>query len=259
MLRRVRSSVALLAAAVLLIAGCGDPVAPTNSGRSGDLLVSAAASLKGAFTAYGEVFTDAEVKFSFAGSDELAAQIRSGAKPDVFASANRKLVEQLHAKGLVDEPQTFASNRLVLAVPKKGSKVRSFDDLAEPGVRIAIGSKSVPVGAYTQTVLDRLDAGMRKRILANVRSREPDVGGLTAKLTQGAVDAAVVYLTDVVATNGRLKAIGLPRGVQPDVEYAVATVKDAQHDEPARAFVAGLLRGQGADALRAAGFRPPGR
>ncbi len=259
MLRSMRSPVALLAAAVLLLAGCGDPVAPSNSGRAGDLLVSAAASLKGAFTAYGETLTDAEVKFSFAGSDELAAQIRSGAKPDVFASANTQLAEQLHAKGLVDKPQTFASNRLVLAVPKKGSQVRSFDDLAKPGVKIAIGSKTVPVGAYTQTVIDRLDAGMRKRILANVRSREPDVGGITAKLTQGAVDAAIVYVTDVVATNGRVKAIGLPRGVQPDVEYAVAIVKNTQHEESARAFVAGLLRGKGADALRAAGFRPPGR
>ena len=249
----------MLAAAVAVLAGCGDPVAPTNSGRSGELLVSAAASLKGAFTAYGEVFTDADVKFSFAGSDELAAQIRSGARPDVFASANTALARQLHDAGLVERPQTIASNRLVVAVPNDATKVRTFDDLAKPGVTIATGARSVPIGAYTQTVLERLDAGARRRIEANVRSREPDVGGITAKLTQGAVDAGIVYVTDVVATNGRLRAIGVPRELEPDVEYAVAIVKDTEHEESARAFVAGLRRGDGADALRAAGFRSPGR
>lgn len=255
----MRPAFALAAAAVALLAGCGDPVAPTNGGRGGELLVSAAASLKGAFTAYARTFTDAEAQFSFAGSDELAAQIRAGAKPDVFASANTRLAEQLHAGGLVGRPRTFASNRLVLAVPRKGSRVGALGDLARPGVRIAIGSRTVPVGAYAESVLDRLDAGTRRRVLANVRTREPDVGGITAKLTQGAVDAAIVYATDVVAANGRLRAIPLPRGMQPQVEYAVAVVAGADDDRPPRAFVAGLLRGRGVTALRSAGFRPAGR
>jgi molybdate transport system substrate-binding protein len=255
----MRTRVALLIAALLLVAGCGDPVAPTNSGRSGELLVSAASSLKGAFTAYGETFTDADVKFSFAGSDELAAQIRSGARPDVFAAANTQIPQQLFAKGLVERPRAFATNRLVLAVPKKGSKVRSLADLARPGVTIAVGSDSVPVGAYTKTVLARLDAGARRRIVANVRSREPDAGGIAAKLAQGAVDAGFLYVTDVVATNGRLKAIGLPRGLQPRVRYAVAIVKGTEHAEAARAFVDGLAHGAGARALQSAGFRSVGR
>jgi molybdate transport system substrate-binding protein len=259
MFRHVRATAALLAIAVVLLAGCGDPVAPTNQGRSGDVLVSAAASLKGPFTAYGETLTDFTVRFSFAGSDELAAQIRSGAKPDVFASADAKLLEELNAKGLVEEPRPFATNRLVLAVPEKGSKVDSLDDLARPGVKLAIGSRSVPVGAYTRAVLDRLGADRRRRILANVRSQEPDVGGVTAKLTQGAVDAGFVYVSDVVATDGRLKAIALPRGLQPDIEYAAAVVEGAQHAEQARRFVDGLLRGRGAAALQAAGFRSVGR
>ena len=259
MLRQMKARLALLAVALLLLAGCGSTDGGGSSGRGGDLLVSAATSLKRAFTSYGEAFESADVQLSFAGSDELAAQIRSGAKPDVFAAANTKLPAQLFAEGLVEKPQTFASNRLALAVPASGSKVRSIADLADAGVTIAIGSKSVPVGAYTRTVLDRLDAGERRRILANVRSEEPDVGGIAAKLTQGAVDAGFLYVTDVAATNGRLQAIALPTRLQPDVAYAVAVVKDARHPQPARAFVAGLLQGAGADALRAAGFRSPAR
>jgi len=237
---------------VLPLAGCG-----SSSDDSDDLLVSAATSLKKAFSGYGEGFADANVQLSFAGSDELAAQIRAGAKPDVFAAANTKLPDELFTEGLVEKPQVFATNKLVLAVPAEDAKVRSISDLADDGVTIAIGSPSVPIGSYTRKVLDRLDEPTRKAILANVRSNEPDVGGISAKLTQGAVDAGLLYATDVVATNGRLKAIELPAKLQPDVAYGVAIVKGSDNGTAAKAFVDGLLRGAGADALRDAGFEPP--
>ena len=234
------------------IAGCG-----SSDDDGDDVLVSAATSLKSAFTSYGEQFAAADAQFSFAGSDELAAQIRTGAKPDVFASANTKLPEQLFSQGLVERPQVFATNRLVLAVPASGPKVRGLDDLARKGVTIAIGSAGVPVGAYTRKVLGRLDGATRKAIHANVRSEEPDVGGISAKLGQRAADAGFLYVTDVAATNGRLKAIQLPARLQPTVAYGVAIVKGAPHRRAAQAFVAGLLDGAGAEALTTAGFEPP--
>ncbi len=63
------------------------------------LTVSAAASLKTAFTEYGKQFPDADARFSFAGSDELAAQIEQGVKPDVFAAANTKLPDDALRQG----------------------------------------------------------------------------------------------------------------------------------------------------------------
>ncbi len=240
----------LLATIVALgIAGCG-----SSDDDRDDLLVSAATSLKSAFTTYGEQFDEATARFSFAGSDELAAQIRTGAQPDVFASANTKLPDELFAKGLVERPQVFATNRLVLAVPAGGAKVRSLEDLEQQGVTIAIGAAGVPVGAYTRKVLDRLGAVERKAILANVRSEEPDVGGIAAKLGQDAVDAGFLYVTDVIGANGRLKAIELPDALQPEVAYGVAIVKGAAHRDAARKFIAGLLDGPGASALEQAGF-----
>ena len=245
---------AALLITTFIAAGCGSDDAGSDRG---EVLVSAATSLKSAFTTYGEQLADSEAQFSFAGSDELAAQIRSGAKPDVFASANTKLPDELFAAGLVERPQAFASNRLVLAVPAEATKVRALEDLAEDDVTLVVGAESVPIGSYTRKVLARVDGPTRTKILANVRSNEPDVGGISAKLTQGAADAGFLYVTDVVATNGRLKAIELPAALQPEVAYGVAVVKGARHREEAQAFVAGLLDGAGADALRKAGFRPP--
>jgi molybdate transport system substrate-binding protein len=241
----------ILLALALGACGGGDPAGTP------ELTVSAAASLKTAFTSYGTQFSPARARFSFAGSDALAAQIEQGVKPDVYAAANTKLPDELYRRGLVEKPTIFAGNELVLAVPADSTKVKSLNDLTSPGVKIAIGDEEVPVGSYTRTVLDKLPPAQRDAILANVRSEEPDVSGITGKLTQGAVDAGFLYVSDVRATDRTLKAIALPDAVQPAVAYGVAVVKGAKHPQQARAFVDGLVNGAGAQALKAAGFEPP--
>src|SRR4051794_16292300 len=247
----------VLLAGLSLLAGCrsSDGSPPPEAAKS-PLTVSAAASLKNAFTAYGQTFDAADVRASFAGSDELAAQIRQGVKPDVFASANTKLPDELYKEGLVEKPVPFAANELVLAVPA-GSAVRGLDDLTKPGTTIAMGSESVPVGSYTRKVLDGLPGREKAAILGNVRSNEPDVAGVVGKITQGAVDAGFVYVTDVQATEGKLKAVDLPTELKPQVAYGVAVVKGAKHPQQARQFVNGLLTGAGREALDRAGFLPP--
>lgn len=259
MKRRAWLSLAIAAVAMLAmaLAGCGSSGDSSSDSESdGALVVSGASSLQQAFTDYATQL-DGEVRFSFAGSDDLAAQIRQGVKPDVFAAANTKLPDELFADGLVEQPTVFAGNRLVLAVPADGAKVGSLDDLTQAGVTIAIGSSEVPIGSYTRGVLDRLPTGTSSRILANVRSEEPDVKGIVGKLTQGAVDAGFVYVTDVTATKGALKAIDLPAALKPEAAYGVAVVKGAEHPAEAERFVAGLIDGDGQRALRAAGFEPP--
>ncbi len=243
----------------MALAGCGggEPGAGGVPPEKPRLVVSAATSLKTALTAYGEAFEGADVALSFAGSDELAAQIRKGVAPDVFAAANAKLPEQLFREGLVQKPTVFAANRLVLAVPADSDRVSSLEDLGADGVKLALGSESVPIGSYTREVLGRLDPARREAILANVGSEEPDVGGIVGKLTQGAVDAGFVYVTDVTATDGALRAIDLPARLQPRAAYGVAVVGSAKQPDRAKAFVDGLLSGRGRAALRAAGFEPP--
>ena len=234
----------------LALAGCG------GAGGTPDLNVSAAASLKSPLTAYAKTFTAAHVRLSFGGSDVLAAQIRQGARTDVYAAANAALPDALYAQRLVERPVPFARNRLVLAVPA-GSSATGLRDLERPGRRLAVGSASVPVGSYTRQALARLDPSERALLLANVRSREPDVTGIVGKLTQGAVDGGFVYATDVRAAKGALRAIELPAALQPTIVYEAAVVRGSDHAAQARAFIDGLRHGRGAAELRGAGFEPP--
>ena len=236
---------------VSLLSGCGGD----SDDDGGQVIVSAASSLEPAFTAYAET-ADIDAKQSFAGSDDLAAQIRAGVTPDVYAAANTSLPDELHADGLAAEPTVFATNQLVLAVPE-GSTLNALGDLGEPGLRLAIGDEGVPVGDYTREVLGGLEPALEQAILDNVRSLEPDVAGIVGKLTQGAVDAGFVYVTDVVATDGALEAEELPPPLAPDVAYGVTVVDGAENPEAARSFIDGLLDGAGADALVEAGFGPP--
>ena len=222
------------------------------------LVVSAASSMTGPLEACAPKFGDAEnadVKLSFAGSDELAAQIRQGARVDVYAAANTKLPDQLYADGLLTKPVEFATNQFVLAVPKD-SGIHSVEDLTKEGTKVVIGSESVPIGAYTRETLSKLPPGQEQAILANVRSNEPDVKGIVGKLTQGAADAGFVYVTDVNAAGGDLKAIHLPKDLEPQVTYGAGVVKKAEQPDLARKFVDGLTQGDCGDALGEAGFGP---
>ena len=194
------------------------------------------------------------MRLSFGGSDELAAQIRQGVKPDVYAAANTRLPEELASEGLLETPVEFATNELVMALPGDEREIERVEDLAEPGVQLVIGAETVPVGAYTREVLGRLPPAIEEKILANVRSEEPDVRGVVGKLTQGAADAGFVYLTDIVDD---LTGVELPPDLQPTVAYGAGVVEGTEQQELAQRYLDGLTDGACADALREEGFGPP--
>ena len=237
---------------MLFTTGCGNP---DSSDEGAPLTVSAAASLTDALPAYAEA-SGADARFSFAGSDELAAQIRRGAPVDVFAAANTELPDALYEEGLVEAPRVFATSSLVIAVPAD-SEIDSIDDLAAPGVDLLIGTEAVPFGSYTREVLDRLPAAQGEAILANVRSEESDVKAAIGKLIQGAADAAFAYSSDVSVAADRLREIRLQPGLRPEVAYSVAVVEDSGDLDAARSFAEGLSDSEGREVLGRAGFGPP--
>jgi len=240
------------------VAGCGDDATVSSGG--GDepqLVVSAASSMKEALTACARDFADADVKLQFAGSDELAAQIRQDAPVDVFAAAHTELPHARAAEGELEPPVAGASNPRVLAVPADDAEVAGLEDLERGGVKLVIGAEGVPVGDYTRAALARLGPEREAAILASVRSAEPDVKGVVGKLTQGAADAGFVYVSDVEATDGALEAIDLPGGLDVTATYAAGVVRSTGQPAAAEAFVDDLLAGGCHDALVAAGFGEP--
>ena len=238
----MRRAIPLVLAATAALAACG--------GDDGTLTVFAAASLREAFPKI-----DAHARYSFAGSDELAIQIREGAPADVYAAASPRHPAELAAEGLVEPPVVFATNRLVLVVPGDNpAGIGSVEDLAHEGVRLVIAAAGVPAGDYTRQVLETLG---REDVLDRVVSEEADVKGVVSKVALGEADAGFVYATDVAPVEDDLDLIELPEEAQPEVEYSVAVVRGSEREADARVFVEGLLGEGGREALRDAGFGTP--
>jgi molybdate transport system substrate-binding protein len=193
-------------------------------------------------------------RYSFAGSNALAAQIEQGAPADVFASANTALPQKLYAEGLVEQPVVFTRNALTLIVPRSNpAGIHSVFDLRKPGVKLEMAAAGVPVGDYTRVVLHNLGLD---DVVANAVSQETDVREVLAKVALGEADAGFVYTTDARTVRGKVATIGIRWSAQPIVQYAVAVVKSSPHLAAARAFVMSLLARPAQRKLLAAGFLP---
>ncbi|HWL32546.1 MAG TPA: molybdate ABC transporter substrate-binding protein [Gaiellaceae bacterium] len=236
---------AALAVVIALVAGF------TSARSEGPATVYAAASLTDVLAK-----VSPSSRFQFAGSNQLALQISRGAPADAFASASPVYTQGLFRDGLVEKPRTFATNSLVLAVPRSNpAKIRSVFDLAKrPKLKLVVAGQKVPIGLYTREVLKRLAL---LRVLRKAVSQEPDVKGIVGKLALGEADVGFVYATDVRTASSRLLAIPLPKRSQPTVRYEVAVVKGSKNREAALELVADLLSTDGRRELRKAGFGLP--
>jgi molybdate transport system substrate-binding protein len=197
-----------------------------------------------------------EGRFSFAGSNQLAQQIRQGAPFDVYLSASPLYTQALFGEGLVRRPVAFATNSLVLIVPRSNpQKLRTVGDLARRSkLRLVVAGPKVPIGLYTREVLKRLGL---LRVLRKTVSLEPDVKGIVGKVALGEADAGFVYRTDVRPVAAKVLALALPRSAQPTVSYEAAIAARPLSLEAAQGFLIALLGPEGRRELRAAGFGEP--
>lgn len=240
MRRLVLAAVALIVLAV-----------PAATQAGSGITVLAAASLTRVFPKI-----DHGVRFSFGGSDQLAFQIQQGAPADVYAAASPKYPQLLFRSGLLRPPAVFATNKLILLVPRANpGRIKSVYDLARPGLRVVIGDSTVPIGTYTRQILDTL--GITAGVMKNVVSKESDVKGIVSKVALGEADAGLVYVTDARPVASKTKVIRIPSWAQPPIRYELAVVKGTHHLAAARAFVKRVLSTRGRRLLRKAGFGLP--
>jgi molybdate transport system substrate-binding protein len=214
------------------------------------LTVYAAASLTDVFPKI-----DPAQKYSFGGSNTLAAQITLGAPADVFASANLTLPNQLNAKGLCSKPVVFTRNTLVIVVPTSNpANIHSVYDLANKGVKLDIAGSGVPVGSYTLQILKNMN--LSTAVLANVVSKETDVREVLSKVALGEADAGFVYSTDAKTVPGKVTVIKVPAWAQPKVQYGICVVTKSPNQSDAQAFVNKVMSKAGQAQLLAYGFLP---
>lgn len=234
---------------------------PTPEGEKTELMVSAAASLTDALgeikTLYEAAHPNLTITFNFGASGTLQQQIEQGAPADVFFSAGKKQMQALSEKGLTEDTtvRDILKNQVVLVTLKGGSKLASFEALAEDSVKqIGVGEPgSVPVGQYTAEIFDSLklaDTLAPKLVLAK------DVREVLSWVETGNVDAGIVYETDARISDKVEISCAAPADSHKAVVYPVGVLKESKLPEEARAFVNFLFTDAAKEIFSRYGFTP---
>jgi molybdate transport system substrate-binding protein len=246
--RLTSTAIVLVLAALALPAGRAS--ATPRGQAAAQITVYAAASLTDVFPKI-----DPAEKYSFGGSNTLAAQITQGAPADVFASANTTLPNQLAGKGLCSKPVVFTRNTLVIVVPKANpAGIHNVYDLTKPGIKLDIAGAGVPVGSYTLQILTNMN--LSSAVLKNVVSRETDVREVLSKVALGEADAGFVYSTDAKTVPGQVTVIKVPAWAQPKVQYGICVVSNSANKTDAQAFITKVLSKSGQAKMLGYGFLP---
>jgi len=268
MKKKTKAMAALLALAMTMTAGltgCGSTSTNTNadtgsasdSSEKTELVVFAAASMTETLnqikTDYEAQHKDITLTYNFDSSGTLKTQIQEGATCDVFISAAQKQMDQLDAsKDETANPEKLdfvnsdsridlLENKVALVVPDSNPKnIQSFDDLKsklEGGdVLMAMGNSDVPVGQYTQKILQYF--GLDEKALADAGeiTYGSNVKEVTTQVSEGSADCGIVYYTD--AYSAGLKVVGeATEEMCGKTIYPAAVMKNSQHQEEAQEFL----------------------
>jgi len=264
---RPAAALAAIAMAGAALAGCSSSssgsasftgsASASSQALSGTITVFAAASLQKTFTALASTFEKEHpgttVKFSFGGSDTLAAQITQGAPADVFASANQSTMQTVEKAGdTTGTPTVFVKNTLEIAVaPGNPKNIKTLSDLTESGTKVALCAKTVPCGSAAVKVL------AAAKVSLTPVTYETEVTSALTKVELGEVDAALVYHSDVVGADGKVDGVVFSTASTAVNSYPIDVLKGASNATLAQAFETFILSSSSEQVLLKAGFQAP--
>lgn len=191
-----------------------------------------------------------QVELNFGGSSALREQILDGADADVFISANEDVMLDILNSGITTSgPSAFAETSMTIAVPVGNpGAIRGLEAFADQGLTLGLCSSEVPCGQLADEVLAAQD------VVAAVDTREPNVRALLSKVELGELDGALVYRTDVLASD-QVQEIELVDGAGGRAVYlALSLDDDSSRDER---FVEFLQLSAALELLGDAGFEIP--
>lgn len=251
--------------------------APSESTEETELIIFAAASmtetLEEISTLYSKVEPNVKLTFTFDSSGTLKTQIQEGAECDIFISAGQKQMDELD----ITAPETvntekldfvmegtrinILENRIALVTSEENpAGLKSFDDLAaalsDGEILMAMGNSDVPVGQYTQKILQFYNLDEQALADSGKISYGTNVKEVTTQVSEGSVDCGVIYCTD--AFSAKLNIVDYAtEEMCGRVVYPAAVLKDTKEKEAASAFLNYLTSDEAMAVFEKVGFSKP--
>lgn len=264
----------LTLAMLFTLAACGSSAAPSK-GEKEEIVVFAAASMTETLNQVKDVYekeNNVTITYNFDSSGTLKTQIQEGADCDLFISAGQKQMNQLdlssdkeiNKEGLdfvaSDTRLNLLENKVVLVVPEGNPKgIESFDDLAarlaEGSILMAMGNSDVPVGQYTQKILNFYGLDEEALAKSGVITYGSNVKEVTTQVSEGSVDCGIVYCTDAFSA-GLTVIDSASKDMCGQVIYPAAVLKTAKNPDAAKAFLDYLTGSEAMAIFEAVGFSP---
>ena len=273
MIMNAKKRLAPVLALILTVSLCA---CGQKSAEKTELTVFAAASMQETLTELGNQYMEDNenitLVFNFDSSGTLKTQIQEGAEVDIFTSAGQKQMNQLdiaadpsvNTEGLdfvlAGTRFDILENKVALAVPEGNpSGIHSYADMAaglrNGSILLAMGNGDVPVGQYTQKILQFFELNEADLAAAGCLTYGGNVKEVTSQVGEAAVDCGVIYQTD--AFSAGLKVVDTATAEMcGQVIYPAAVMKGSRNPDAAGAFLE-FLTSETADAVfEEVGFTP---
>jgi molybdate transport system substrate-binding protein len=226
------------------------------------LIVSAAISLKDVLTRLTADFEKkngpVKIRYNFAGSGQLRAQIENGAPVDVFVSASTGDMDKLSQKKMIIESSriNLVANRLVLIGNRKQPPaLPDISNLASNTIRrIAIGNPAtVPAGQYAKDVLNyyKLYDQLTSKLILGENVRQ-----VLDYVARGEVDCGFVYATDAHVEKAVVVVRDIPENAHKPIIYPAAVISSSQDATVAGQFAKFLQEPENIRIFKEYGFEP---
>ena len=226
---------------------------------SADLLLFAGAGMRQPTDHLVKVFqeeTGHRVRVNYGGSGQLLSSILASGQGDLFMPGAFFYIQKLEKIGRVSSQQKLVAHTPVVGVNiHKAGLIRTFDDLAKPGLRLAMGDpKAMAFGRVARKILSR--SPLEEVILNNVVVYGATVKQLALYVAEGDVDAAIIGRADAFQFKDRIQMVKIPSRYFHPETIAIAVLKGSKYPKVAMRFCHFLASKRGMGVFKEFGFLP---
>ncbi len=181
-----------------------------------------------------------KVLCDYAGSGYLLAKIESTKSGDIFVPGDYIYVKKLIEKGDIIKYKNLSKHIPVIVVPKGNPKhITCLEDLAKPGVKLAIGDRNIAIGIAMNKILDKANKynpGIKEKILKNVVVKGATVKQVLFYVLEGQVDAGVIWKADALENKNKLEIIPINESYNVIKTIPIAILKFTKDKKLANEF-----------------------